>query len=108
VVEKRNAFRFLCEEVTEREGFQYLAVDCLIILNSCSFTYIRFCRFQWPRSLRHRPAATCLLGLWVRIPPGAWMSVCCEYCVLSRILTECGVSECDSEGCAMGDIYIYI
>jgi hypothetical protein len=24
-----------------------------------------------------------LLGLWVRIPPGAWMSVCCECCVLS-------------------------
>ena len=23
-----------------------------------------------------------LLGLWVRIPPGAWMSVCCECCVL--------------------------
>ena len=25
-----------------------------------------------------------LLGLWVRIPPGAWLSVCCECCVLSR------------------------
>jgi len=24
-----------------------------------------------------------LLRLWVRIPPGAWMSVCCECCVLS-------------------------
>ena len=24
-----------------------------------------------------------LLGLWVWIPPGAWMSVCCECCVLS-------------------------
>ena len=24
-----------------------------------------------------------LLGLWVRIPPGAWISVCREYCVLS-------------------------
>jgi len=28
-----------------------------------------------------------LLRLWVRIPPGAWMSVCCECCVLSsRVL----------------------
>jgi len=27
--------------------------------------------------------AAWLLGLWVRIPPGAWMSVCCECCVLS-------------------------
>ena len=24
-----------------------------------------------------------LLILWVRIPPGAWMFVCCECCVLS-------------------------
>jgi hypothetical protein len=24
-----------------------------------------------------------LLRLWVRIPPGSWISVCCECCVLS-------------------------
>ena len=41
------------------------------------------CRSQWPRGLRRRSAAARLLGLWVRIPPGAWMSVCCECCVLS-------------------------
>ena len=41
------------------------------------------CRFQWPRGLRRRSAAARLLRLWVRIPPGAWMSVCCECCVLS-------------------------
>jgi hypothetical protein len=28
------------------------------------------------------PVATRLLRLWVRIPPGAWMFVCCECCVL--------------------------
>jgi hypothetical protein len=28
-------------------------------------------------------AVASLLRLWVRIPPGAWMSVCCECCVLS-------------------------
>ena len=28
-------------------------------------------------------AAACLLRLWVRIPPGAWMFVYCECCVLS-------------------------
>ena len=32
---------------------------------------------------RRRSAAARLLGLWVRIPPGAWMSVCCDCCVLS-------------------------
>ena len=38
---------------------------------------------QWPRGLRRRSAAVRLLRSWVRIPPGAWMSVCCECCVLS-------------------------
>jgi hypothetical protein len=38
---------------------------------------------QWPRGLRRRSAAACLLRLWVRIRPGAWMLVCCECRVLS-------------------------
>ena len=33
--------------------------------------------------LRRRSATACLLRLWVRIPPGAWMSVCFECCVMS-------------------------
>jgi len=40
------------------------------------------CRCQWPRGLRRRSAAARLLRSWVRIPPGAWMFVCCECCVL--------------------------
>jgi hypothetical protein len=35
------------------------------------------------RGLRRRSSAARLLRLWFRIPPGAWMSVCCECCVLS-------------------------
>ena len=50
-------------------------------------------------------AASRLLGLWVRIPPGGWMSVCYECCAFSgrdlsvELITrpECGVSECDRE-----------
>jgi hypothetical protein len=43
------------------------------------------CLSQWQRGLRRRSAAACLLRLWVRILQGggAWMSVCCERCVLS-------------------------
>jgi len=41
------------------------------------------CRSQWPRGLRRRSAVSRLLRLWVRIPPWALMSVCCECCVLS-------------------------
>ena len=32
---------------------------------------------QLPRGLRRRSVADRLLKFWVRIPPGAWMSVCC-------------------------------
>jgi len=40
-------------------------------------------RSQWPRGVRRGYAAVRLLGLWVRIPQEAWMSVCCESRVLS-------------------------
>ena len=46
------------------------------------YIYI-YSRSQWPRGLRRRSTAARLLRSWVRIPPGAWMSVCCECCVLS-------------------------
>ena len=35
------------------------------------------------RGLRCTSAAARLLRLWVRIPTGTWMSVCCECCVVS-------------------------
>ena len=38
---------------------------------------------QWPRGLRLRSTSARLLRSWVRIPPGAWMFICCECCVLS-------------------------
>jgi len=40
-------------------------------------------RSQRQRGLRRGSAAACLLRLRVRIHPGAWMSVCCDCCVLS-------------------------
>jgi hypothetical protein len=40
-------------------------------------------RSQRPRGLRRCYMAARLLRSCVRIPPAAWMSVCCECCVLS-------------------------
>jgi len=63
-------------------------------------------RSQWPRGLRRRSTAARLLGLWVRIPPGAWMSVvsvvcCCQvevsatnWSLVQRSPTDCGASLC--------------
>ena len=42
-----------------------------------------FSRSRWPPGLRRGSEAIPLLGLLVRIPPGAWMPVSCECCVLS-------------------------
>ena len=42
------------------------------------YTYCLKCLSQRPRGLRRSSAAARLLRLWVRIPPGTWMSVCCE------------------------------
>ena len=47
------------------------------------YIYIYICRSQWPRGLRRRSVAARLLRSCIRIPPGAWMFVCCECCVLS-------------------------
>jgi hypothetical protein len=48
-----------------------------------------------------------LVGLWFRIPPGAWMFVSCECWVLSGgglcvgLIARPGVSDCDLESSIM-------
>jgi len=55
--------------------------------NEISSNFIKYCtircRSQWSRGLRRRSTAARLLRSWARIPPGAWMFVCFECCVLS-------------------------
>ena len=70
--------------------------------------------------LRCRSAAARLLRLWVRIPTGAWIFVCCECRVLSgrglcdELITRpeesyrlCCVVVCDLETSRIGAPYIY-
>ena len=67
-----------------------------------------------------RPATASLLRSWVRIPPGAWIFVCCECRVLSgrglcdELITRpeesyrlCCVVVCDLETSRIGAPYIY-
>ena len=58
----------------------HVRVFCVCV---CVCVCVYTCWSQWLRSLRRRSAAARLLRLRVRIPPGAWMSVCCECCALS-------------------------
>jgi len=57
-----------------------VTMEKIVIITHCNQIVSRF---LWPRGLKRRFAIAHLLRLWVRIPPGAWMSVCCECCVLS-------------------------
>ena len=67
-----------------------------------------------------RPQAVRLLRSWVRIPPGAWIFVCCECRVLSgrglcdELITRpeesyrlCCIVVCDLETSRIGAPYIY-
>ena len=58
--------------------------SCMAVDTFTSFTNTS-CRDQWLRGIGRRAAAPRLLKLWVRIPPGEWVSLCCDTFVLSGI-----------------------
>jgi hypothetical protein len=112
-------------------AFQYLHACCVPCqshtpwFQCCKITSLSSSwRSQWPRALRCSFTAARLLGLWVRIPPGVWMFICCEYCVLSgrglcyELITRpdesyrlCCVVACDLETswiyCSTTALYMY-
>ena len=76
--------------------------------------------FKPTMSAGERPATAHLLRSWVRIPPRAWIFVCCEYRALSgrglcdELITRpeesyrlCCVVVCDLETSRTGAPYIY-
>ena len=81
----------LSNDRTDLSFVKFTSSRCLqIIYNStrCHFPLLMQLigyrsRSQWPRGPRRRSAAARQLRSWVRIPPGAWIFVCCECCVLS-------------------------
>jgi hypothetical protein len=88
--------------------FWFVTKSCMLVITVC------LCRQQWPRGLSRGSAASRLLGLRLRIPPRAWMFVCCECRVCSQVEvsaagsslvqrspTECGLCECDLETSTM-------
>ena len=70
-ITKKKKVNFTCSDVYTARG------------STIKFGIQYICRSQWPRGLRRGSAAARLLGLWIRIPPGAWMFVSCECFVLS-------------------------
>ena len=73
-------FLLLCSRSRQIPG-QYLEViDDQFLPTPCPVNYLlsKYQRGRWPCDLRRWSAAARLLGLRIRIPPGAWMSVFCE------------------------------
>jgi len=78
-----NSDTFNSTRLCVRTLFQALIQTSQGIGQNFLSVFTVFCRSQRPRSLRRRSSAARLLRSWVRIPPGAWIFVCCECCVLS-------------------------
>ena len=80
---------FFIVKVSHKFGYSIFRAlkQAVLYITFCILTYSGS---QWPCGLRHRSLAARLLRLWVRIPPGAWMSLCFEFCVLS------GTGLCDA------------
>ena len=79
---------------------------CLLLILTCVMGPAGWS--QWPRGLRCRSAAACLLRLWVRIPHLTWDFVCCECCILqgrglwtSWLLVQRSPDDCDASLCVI-------
>ena len=93
---------------------------CVYDISSLRFNQLLY-RVSLKISAGERPQAAHLLRSWVRIPPGAWIFVCCECRVSSgrdlcdELITRpeesyrlCCVVVCDLETSRIGAPYIYM
>ena len=71
------------EQPTKQKSIKSILVKSKKCNNGINDMRLEQCRFRWPRGLRLGSGAARLLGLRVRIPPRAWISVPYECCVLS-------------------------
>jgi hypothetical protein len=105
-------FILVYTQITKRKTYTNTAnyLGCTIIPSKTKLIKLRIKTIwsQRPRGLRLESAVARLLGLRVRIPPGAWLSlvnaVCCHvqvsatgWSLVQGSPTECDVSECDRE-----------
>jgi len=80
-----STFRFVAHHLN------HCATAVLYMLGSIwNLKHIIFEGYQWPRNLRCVSEASRLLGLQIRIPTGAWVSLSCESCVSSGRVSASG------------------
>jgi hypothetical protein len=74
------------KETDSKQQFYSVSVGTMLVHWMTANKFIKIMPLPVPvaaRSKRRRSAAVHLPSLWVRIPKEAWMSLCCECCVLS-------------------------
>jgi len=71
------------KKVSDHRYTNWFCISKYLYETKVTQEYMGLRQRMWPRGLRRGSAAARLLRLWVRIPPGVWMFVCCECCVSS-------------------------
>ena len=107
-------FASICQSLQQKN--QSHDQGCVFFIHSILCSLV----FELTISAGERPAAAHLLRSWVRIPPGAWIFVCCECRMLSsrglcdELITRpeesyllCCVVVCDLETSRIVAPYIY-
>jgi len=67
----------------------------------------RSSRSQWPRALSRGYAASHLLGMLVWIPPGEWIFISCESCVLSGTGLCVGLITCPEDSYRVWCVWVW-
>ena len=70
-----------CTVMVPTDVHKYIKISLYIYIHTHTYIYSE-CWSQWPRGIRRKSAGARLLRLWVLIPPGAWISLSCEYYML--------------------------
>jgi len=82
IAKRNNGLQLTCEIVIPELQFYSISLYCISYVMSKDIEVKSLCSPN-PVTEMSMTAADRLLGLRVRIPPGTYISVSCEYCLLS-------------------------
>ena len=82
IAKRNNGLQLTCEIVIPELQFYSISLYCISYVMSKDIEVKSLCSPN-PVTEMSMTAAARLLGLRVRIPPGTYISVSCEYCLLS-------------------------
>ena len=89
---RSDVIQYFCVLISDKTVSRGRESDCNVGIEVRARTVLKILpwlttkrsRSRWSCCLRRGSAAARFLGWWVRIPPVAWTSVYCDWCVLCR------------------------